>query len=167
MSNDDPGRPVVPEGVLQGIRDIREGNTADKDDLEKVLKQSRARPQVYLAGPRSDGDNPHAWHEQIQRQDEEIEWINPFTIHSEDATEDEIYENDVSAVLSSDAVLLRRIDDYEVCGAYIEAGFAGAAGIPTVVWNEAGSTVPEFLRWHADVICGSVDDAIQEVTTRV
>lgn len=31
-------RPVVPEGVLQGIEDIDEGRTADKEDIESVLK---------------------------------------------------------------------------------------------------------------------------------
>lgn len=30
--------PRVPFGVLDGIEDIIQGNTADKDDLESVLK---------------------------------------------------------------------------------------------------------------------------------
>lgn len=30
--------PSVPEGVLRGIEDIAEGNTASKEDIESVLK---------------------------------------------------------------------------------------------------------------------------------
>ncbi|GAA0271331.1 hypothetical protein [Halobacterium noricense] len=35
---EDGGRPEVPEGILRGIEDIAEGNTASKEDLESVLK---------------------------------------------------------------------------------------------------------------------------------
>lgn len=30
--------PVVPEGVLRGIRDIEEGDTASKEELKSLLK---------------------------------------------------------------------------------------------------------------------------------
>lgn len=118
---------------------------------------------VYLAGPLSDGENPHAWHEAVQAAEPDLEWINPFAIHGENPTGEEIYRGDVDAVVSSDALLLRRIDNYEVCGAYIEAGIAGAHGVPTVVWNDAESDVPEFLLWHADAVCQSMEQAIAEV----
>jgi len=39
--SDDSGEdvePQIPFGVLRGIEDIGDGNTADKDDLESVLK---------------------------------------------------------------------------------------------------------------------------------
>jgi len=35
---EDGDRPDVPEGVLRGIGDIAEGNTASKEDLESLLK---------------------------------------------------------------------------------------------------------------------------------
>lgn len=35
---EDGDRPEVPEGVLRGIEDIAEGDTASKEDLESVLK---------------------------------------------------------------------------------------------------------------------------------
>ncbi|GAA0259719.1 hypothetical protein GCM10009000_090620 [Halobacterium noricense] len=35
---EDGDRPVVPEGVLCGIEDITDGNTASKEDLAAVLK---------------------------------------------------------------------------------------------------------------------------------
>lgn len=37
-SSDDGDEPVVPEGVLEGINDIEDGNTASKEDLESLLK---------------------------------------------------------------------------------------------------------------------------------
>ena len=35
---DDGEEPKVPEGVLRGIRDLDEGNTVSKEELESVLK---------------------------------------------------------------------------------------------------------------------------------
>lgn len=35
---DEDAGPRVPEGVLRGIEDIAEGNTASKEDIESVLK---------------------------------------------------------------------------------------------------------------------------------
>ena len=37
-SSDDGEDPVVPEGVLEGIDDIEDGNTASKADIESLLK---------------------------------------------------------------------------------------------------------------------------------
>lgn len=34
----DSDEPQVPEGVLRGIEDIEEGNTASKDDIDEALK---------------------------------------------------------------------------------------------------------------------------------
>jgi hypothetical protein len=34
---DDGDAPLLPEGVLRGIEDIEEGNTASKEDLEALL----------------------------------------------------------------------------------------------------------------------------------
>lgn len=36
--SDDGDEPLVPEGVLRGIDDIEEGNTASKEELESLLK---------------------------------------------------------------------------------------------------------------------------------
>ena len=36
--NGEDVEPRIPFGVLRGIEDMRQGNTADKDDLESVLK---------------------------------------------------------------------------------------------------------------------------------
>lgn len=124
---------------------------------------SEDRVQVYLAGPLSDGENEYVWHEMVEELDSSIEWINPFTIHAEGATEMEIYHGDCHAVRDSDAVLLRRMGDYEVCGAYIEAGIAGEHDIPVVVWNDADYDVSEFLRWHAHSVHENVEDAIDMV----
>lgn len=37
-SINDCGNLLVPEGVLRGIKDIKERNTANKENLESVLK---------------------------------------------------------------------------------------------------------------------------------
>jgi len=37
-SSDDGDEPEVPEGVLEGIDDIEDGNTVSKADLESLLK---------------------------------------------------------------------------------------------------------------------------------
>lgn len=118
---------------------------------------------IYLAGPLSDDDNPYKWHDQVMSHAPDVDWINPFLIHDDDAIGAEIYNADLDAVRSADAMLLHRIDGYRICGAYIEAGVAGEHDIPVVVWNDAESDVPEFLRWHADAICETMADAISGV----
>lgn len=35
---EDGDRPVIPEGVLRGISDLAEGDTASKEDLESALE---------------------------------------------------------------------------------------------------------------------------------
>lgn len=122
---------------------------------------------IYLAGPVSDGDNPYAWHESIQAYETDIEWTNPFVIHDEDATGDEIWAKDLAEVRASDGMLLRRMGGYEVCGAYIEAGVAGEYDVPIVVWNDAETEPSEALRWHADSIHETMESAVDEVVSRV
>jgi len=122
---------------------------------------------VYLAAPISDGENPHGWHKEIQSEWPSIEWINPFTIHKDGATGTQIYEKDMEAVATSDVILLRRTSGCEICGAYIEAGYARSVGIPTVVLNDAPSDIPEFLRWHAVSVYDDRDKAIQKVVDLV
>ena len=36
--DNESGEPLIPEGVLKGIEDIEEGNTASKEDIESILK---------------------------------------------------------------------------------------------------------------------------------
>lgn len=36
--DDSDDRPLIPEGVYDGINDIAHGNTADVDDIEEILK---------------------------------------------------------------------------------------------------------------------------------
>lgn len=118
--------------------------------------------QIYLAGPMFNGDRN--WATELEKVEIEtpldINWVDPFKIHDDDATGMEIYERDREAVLESDVMLLRRIDDYEICGAYIETGFTEGENIETVVWNEADSKLPEFLRWHSESSFDNLEDAV-------
>ena len=118
-------------------------------------------PTVYLAGPRDDA--PYHWRVGVQRYEPDVTWINPFEIHPDDATGEEIYERDLEAVLESDAMLLWRKPDVEVCGAYIETGYAGAHSVPTVVWNQAGGELPEFLEWHVTASYADLKEATDAV----
>lgn len=124
--------------------------------------------QIYLAGPISDGDNPYAWHQRVKETAPDVDWVNPFTLHDFPADSvrnhtDEIIEKDLEAVRSSDAVLLRRIPDYNLCGASIEAREAYDHNIPVVVWNTAETEVPLFLAGHCTEICNSLEMAVSTV----
>lgn len=120
---------------------------------------------IYLAGPISDGSNPYEWHETIQQHSPDIDWINPFTLHDYDDNKvrenaDKIIERDLEAVQQSDAVLLRRIANYNLAGASIEAREAFVHDIPVVIWNEADSEIPLFLAGHATTVTENLEDAI-------
>jgi len=118
---------------------------------------------VYLAGPR--GETPlKPWRERLIQTQVDVDWINPFEIHSSDASGEDIYRGDLKAVEDADAMLLYYTEAVEICGAYIEAGHAGAAGVPTVVWNDTRTDLPEFLRWHAKAVCETLEAAAQEVS---
>lgn len=122
---------------------------------------------IYLAGPVSEGPNPYDWHEKIQSVASEIDWINPFTIHEYDDDElrdntDDIIQRDLTAIRDADAVLLRRIDEYNLCGASMEAREAYTHDVPVVVWNDAETQIPLFLEGHADVVVGDMTSAIEE-----
>lgn len=119
---------------------------------------------IYLAGPISDGPNPHAWHEAVQEYDPAVNWINPFDLHGHGDSEvwdhiDEIIEKDLEEVRQADAVLLRRIDKYNLCGASMEAREAYVHGVPVIIWNDAQTQVPLFLGGHADSVFDTMEEA--------
>lgn len=124
---------------------------------------------IYLAGPiHQDGSHPYAWHNAIQDHSPEIDWINPFELNNHDRDEvwdhiDEIIEQDLEEVRNADAVLLRRIDEYNLCGASIEAREAHTHEIPVIIWNDAETEVPLFLRGHADEVYESMEEAVEAV----
>lgn len=124
---------------------------------------------VYLAGPiTDDASNPYAWHEAIQDHAEDINWINPFKLHDYDRTDvrdhtDQIIRQDLAVVRTADAVLLRRIDAYNLCGASMEAREAHVHEVPVVVWNDAPTAVPLFLEGHAHDIKSSIEEAVEAI----
>lgn len=126
-------------------------------------------PAVYLAGPLSDGDDPFAWHNAIRRSYPSVEWVNPFELNEHGSEEearahiDEVIQKDLEAVKAADAVLLRRISGYNLCGASIEAREAYVNNIPVVVWNTGEGKTPIFLEGHAEAVYDSRENAIQAV----
>lgn len=110
-------------------------------------------PRIYFAGPKSKGANPSEWHETVMATDYAFEAINAVEIHDEDGTGQELYRRDLEATREADGVLLHRVDYHEICGAYIEAGYAlGRDDTPTVVWNDSVHPALEFLQWHAEAV---------------
>ncbi|WP_424005617.1 hypothetical protein ACOZ4I_20340 (plasmid) [Haloarcula salina] len=128
---------------------------------------------IYLAGPiQQDDADPYAWHNAIQDHSPEIDWINPFELHTYNEDEvwdhiDEIIEQDLEEVGNADAVLLRRIDEYNLSGASIEAREAYTKGIPVIVWNDAETELPLFLRGHVDEVYESMEEAVEAVKAAV
>jgi len=121
---------------------------------------------VYLAGTTSDGANPYAWHEKTMAYDETTRWINPFELNDyarEEAQEhtDEIFGQDCDAVRNADVVLLRRISNYNLCGASIEAAVAMESGVPVVVWNDGEDEVPLMLEGLANEVHQTWIDAVR------
>lgn len=126
-------------------------------------------PVIYLAGPLSDGDDPFDWHNSIRQSYPSVEWINPFELNEHGSEEearahiDEVIQKDLEAIKDADAVLVRRISDYNLCGASIEAREAYVNNIPVVVWNTAEDEIPIFLEGHADGVYQTREDAIEAV----
>lgn len=123
---------------------------------------------VYLAGPRSDGDTPFAWHEAVMGYDKTTNWINPFTLNEYDSEsevrehKEDVYGTDLDAIRRSDVVLLRRIGGYNLCGASIEAAVAKElVDIPVIVWNDAESECPIMLEAVATEVYDNRRSAIQ------
>ena len=124
--------------------------------------------QIYLSGPINSGDNPYDWHEQVQSAFPEIEWVNPFLLHNIPDDEvrtrvREIIDKDMSTIHDCDAMLLRRIDKYNLCGASMEAREAYLHDIPVIVWNQADSEIPLFLHGHAVETYPSMEEAAKAV----
>lgn len=126
-------------------------------------------PVIYLAGPISDGENPFAWHEAIQSEHPEVNWVNPFELNDHESEHEArkhaetVIQEDLKAVRGADAMLLRRISGYNLSGASVEAHEAYSNGIPVVVWNEGEGPVPLFLEGIADEVCKKRQHAIERV----
>lgn len=122
--------------------------------------------KIYLSGPVNSGDNPYDWHEQVQSAFPDMEWVNPFLLHDIPDEElrtraHEIIEKDMSTIEQCDAMLLRRIDKYNLCGASMEAREAYLHDIPVFVWNRADTEIPLFLHGHAEKTYPSMEEAAE------
>lgn len=114
---------------------------------------------IYLAGPISDGDDPHEWHHEAQRI-ASTECINPFTEFGDSATDSDIVAGDFEMVRGAQAVLCRRISGYNLVGASMETREAWNHGVPVIVWNDADNEPPLFLREHATGVYDELSDAV-------
>jgi len=122
---------------------------------------------IYVAGQRDGHDE---FVEFCESYDSLVEWINPFDLNEYETEDDarehgsEVYGKDLDAVRNADAVVLRRVDDYNLCGGTIEATVAmESVGIPVVVYNEAETEVPLMLEALATEVVESQKKAPQRV----
>lgn len=128
--------------------------------------------QVYLAGPINDGENPYQWHQDVAALAPEIDWCNPFTLNDYSLDEAkthtaEIFAEDLQAVQDSAAVLVRRIDEYNLCGASMEAFAAYQQDIPVIVWNDADTSIPLFLEAVATDVYQNMSDAVEAIISEL
>lgn len=126
--------------------------------------------KIYLSGPINSGENPYDWHERVQSAFPDTEWVNPFLLHDIPREElrsrvKEIIEEDMAAIHECEAVLLRRIDKYNLCGASMEAREAYVHDIPVIVWNQADSEIPLFLHGHAKATYQNMEEAAHAAIT--
>lgn len=126
--------------------------------------------RVYLSGPISEGQDPHAWRRRVQNTNTSVDWINPFKLHDIPKGEErdrvqEIIDVVFSELLNCDAVLLRRIENYNLTGASMEAREAYTHAVPVVVWNTAETEIPLFLEGHATEVHADFDTAVDRAVT--
>lgn len=122
--------------------------------------------QIYLSGPINEGENPHEWRDEIVQEWPEIDWINPFKLHNIPNDElrervQEVIDIDLRKIKESDAVLLRRIHNYNLSGASIEAREAFINEVPVIVWNTEKTEIPLFLYGHVSEVYTDRDEAIE------
>jgi len=124
--------------------------------------------RIYLSGPISEGEHPHEWRDAISSEWSDPEWINPFKLHNipDDELSDrvqEIINQNMTEIAESDAVLLRRIENYNLCGASMEAREAFTVDVPVIVWNAGESEVPLFLKGHATKVYSDRESSVEAV----
>lgn len=123
--------------------------------------------RIYVAGPRNDYDS---YYETVSQYDTTTEWVNPFAMNEYDSeTEaknnaDEVFQSDMLALSQCHGIVVRRISDYNLCGASMESVMAVMEyGIPVVVWNDGDDDVPLMLDAVASDVVETAEEAAQSV----
>lgn len=98
---------------------------------------------IYLTGAVSDWDKPFQWHDNLEEDWPEQEFVNPYTLNDFELGDEEVYErpNEVvepalSAVEDSDGMLVRWDDDAFLVGTAMEMKHSFEHDVPVVIWYD-------------------------------
>jgi hypothetical protein len=98
---------------------------------------------IYLTGAVSDWEDPFEWHDNLEDEWTDQDFINPYGLNDFELGDDEVYErpNEVvepaeSAIESVDGLLARWDDDIFLVGSAMEIKHAHDHDIPVVLWYD-------------------------------
>lgn len=99
--------------------------------------------EIYLTGAVSDWDNPFQWHDNLEDEWPDQDFVNPYTLNDFELGDEEVYErpNEVvepalDAVESADGLLVRWDDDAFLVGSAMEIKHAFEHDVPVVIWYD-------------------------------
>lgn len=98
---------------------------------------------IYLTGAVSDWDDPFQWHDELQEEWPDQEFVNPYTLNDFELGDEEVYERPhevvepaLDAVESADGLLVRWDDDAFLVGTAMEMKHAFEHDVPVVIWYD-------------------------------
>lgn len=99
--------------------------------------------KIYLTGAVSDWDDPFEWHDELEEDWPDHDFVNPYTLNDFELGDDEVYErpNEVvepalEAVEDCDAVMVRWDDDAFLVGTAMEIKHAFDHDVPVAIWYD-------------------------------
>lgn len=112
---------------------------------------------IYLTGAVSDWDDPFQWHDDLQDEWPDQEFVNPYTLNDFELGDEEVYErpNEVvepalDAVESADGLLVRWDDDAFLVGTAMEMKHAHRHDVPVVIWYDGWrDNLSPWLLYHS------------------
>lgn len=112
---------------------------------------------IYLTGAVSDWDDPFQWHDELEEEWPEHEFVNPYTLNDFELGDEDVYErpNEVvrpalQAVESADALLVRWDDDAFLVGTAMEMKHAYEHDVPVAIWYDGWrDNLSPWLLYHS------------------
>lgn len=112
---------------------------------------------IYVTGAVSDWDNPFQWHDELEEDWPDHEFINPYTLNDFELGDDEVYERPhevvgpaLDAVESADALLVRWDDDAFLVGTAMEMKHAYEHDVPVAIWYDGWrDNLSPWLLYHS------------------
>lgn len=129
--------------------------------------------QIYLTGAVSDWDDPFQWHDDLQDEWPEHEFVNPYTLNDFELGDEEVYErpNEVvepalEAVEDADGMLVRWDDDAFLVGTAMELKHAYEHDVPVTIWYDGWrDNLSPWLLYHTRGNFDGRDKALKVLVT--